>query len=131
GTVLNDLLTTGHWSAWTDLQEWSKELQPAFSLVVVELGDAGGPAIATPKKTLFDFYLTAAGIDGFTNPFGLEVILDSRLLSPEQPFALAHEWAHLAGFADESEANFIALVSCLRSEYAPLRYAGWLVAYPS
>ena len=57
--------------------------------------------------------------------------MDSRLLSPEQPFALAHEWAHLAGFADESEANFVALITCLRSEDLSLRYAGWLAAYPS
>jgi len=130
-TQMNALSPAAHMSAWPDLSDWSKTLQPSFQAVVEELGDPGGSAPARAKKTVFDFYLTAAGIDGFTNPFGLEVILDTRLLPQEQPFALAHEWAHLAGFADESEANFIALVSCLRSEYAPLRYAGWLVAYPS
>src|SRR5262249_12212530 len=115
-TELNALSTAAHRSPWPDLQEWSKRLQPSFDQVAVELGDTGRRAIAKAKRTMFDFYLTAAGIDGFTNPFGLEVILDSRLLPQEQPFALAHEWAHLAGFADESEANFIALITCLRSE---------------
>jgi len=129
-TELNDLSLAAHSSAWPGPAEWSKRLQPSFEPVVAELGDPGGAAPGKPKKTLFDFYLTAAGIDGFTNPFGLEVVLESHLLPQEQPFDLAHEWSHLAGFADESEANFIALISCLQSENASLRYAGWLELYP-
>jgi hypothetical protein len=39
---------------------------------------------------------------------------------------LAHEWAHLAGFADESEANFIGILACLRSDEPAVRYSGWL-----
>ena len=130
-TELNAQSGAVHSSAWPDAREWSKRLQPSFEAAVVELGNAGGAAPGRVKSTIFNFYLTAAGIDGFTNPFGLEVVLDSHLLSQEQPFAMAHEWAHLAGFADESEANFIAMISCLRSEDPAVRYAGWLELYPS
>jgi hypothetical protein len=128
---LNALSTAAHRSAWPDLPQWSELLQPSFEAAVVDLGDPGGAALARAKKTIFDFYLSASGIDGFTNPFGMEVILHARLLPQEQPFSMAHEWAHLAGFADESEANFIALITCLRSEDLSVKYAGWLAAYPS
>jgi hypothetical protein len=41
---------------------------------------------------------------------------------------IAHEWAHLAGFADEGEANFIGWVTSVRG--SPLaRYSGWLFLY--
>jgi hypothetical protein len=41
---------------------------------------------------------------------------------------LAHEWGHLAGYADESEASFLAWLTCLRGD-ALARYSGWLAAY--
>ncbi len=41
---------------------------------------------------------------------------------------LAHEWAHLAGYADESDANFVAWLTCIRSDGAA-QYSGWLEAY--
>ena len=43
-----------------------------------------------------------------TDPFLLETLLAPDLLDVERPFVIAHEWAHLAGYADESEANFVA-----------------------
>ena len=38
------------------------------------------------------------------------------LLDVERPFVIAHEWAHLAGYADESEANFVAWLTCRRGD---------------
>ena len=63
-----------------------------------------------------------------TNPIFLEVILNPDLLPVETPEVLAHEWAHLAGYADESEANFVAWLTCLRGD-ALAQYSGWLSAY--
>ena len=53
-----------------------------------------------------------------TVPVFLEVILNPDLLPVEKPFVLAHEWAHLAGYADESEANFVAWLACCRATTA-------------
>ena len=39
-----------------------------------------------------------------------------------------HEWAHLAGYADESEANFVAWLACAHGERRH-RYSGWLALY--
>ena len=49
-----------------------------------------------------------------TDPFFLETLLAPDLLDVERPFVIAHEWAHLAGYADESEANFVAWLTCRR-----------------
>jgi hypothetical protein len=104
-------------------------LQPSFDATVTMLGNSREVAKAIPKKTLLDAYLGATGVDGFTNPFGHAVLLNSDLLEFEKPFTLAHEWAHLAGYADESEANFVALLTCVKSDLPSVRYSGWLALY--
>ena len=40
------------------------------------------------------------------------------MTAAERPFVIAHEWAHLAGYADESEANFVAWLTCRRADPA-------------
>ena len=60
-----------------------------------------------------------------TNPFLLETLIAPDLFDVERPFVVAHEWAHLAGYADESEANFIASVACRHAD-AAARYSAAL-----
>jgi hypothetical protein len=81
-----------------------------------------------PKWSLLGHYFRYAAIDGMTNPLFLEVILNPDLLAVERPEVLAHEWAHLAGYAEESDANFVAWLTCLRGD-ALAQYSGWLSAY--
>ena len=64
-----------------------------------------------------------------TDPLFLEIILNRDVLAVERPAVLAHEWGHLAGYADESEANFIAWLTCVRSEDPVAQYSGWVAAY--
>lgn len=86
---------------------------------------AGAPE---PKRSLLALYFRKAAIDGMTDPFFLQIVVNPDLLPSERPFVIAHEWAHIAGFADESEANFIAWLTCLRASPAA-QYSGWLSAY--
>ncbi len=92
------------------------------------LGASAHVLVAPPKRSLLTWYFRKAAIDGMTNPFFLEIIVTPDLLPFERPHTLAHEWAHLAGYADESEANFVAWLACLRGSAAS-RYSGWLSAY--
>src|SRR5215207_10328555 len=80
----------------------------------------GGAPIVTgrPKQTLLGWYFHQASIAGMTDPFFLETLLAPDLLEVERPFVIAHEWAHLAGYADESEANFVAYLTCQRGDAA-------------
>ena len=91
----------------------------------------GAPVLAVPgvpKRSLLSLYFRRAAIDGMTDPIFLEIIVNPDVLPAERPFVLAHEWAHLAGYADESEANFVAWLACERGD-AAARYSGWLAAY--
>ena len=92
------------------------------------LGSLGGAPIVVgrPKATLLGWYFHKASIAGMTDPFLLETMLAPDLLEVERPFVIAHEWAHLAGYADESEANFVAYLACRRGD-AMARYSAGLV----
>jgi hypothetical protein len=103
-------------------------LQAAFARAQGLVG-AKRPAVpGRPKWSIFSWYLRLAGIDGMMNPFFLEIILNPEVLPVEYPFSLAHEWAHLAGYADESEANFVAWLTCVGADGAA-QYSGWLEAF--
>jgi hypothetical protein len=84
--------------------------------------------LARPKHSLLDPYFRAAAVDGMTDPYFLETLVVSDLLPFERPFVIAHEWGHLAGFADESEANFVGWLTCVRGS-AGAQYSGWLYLY--
>ena len=123
---LNAEVTAARGQPMPPAGEWRAALEVSFRQVVRELGHRPDFTGGVPRRSLVNPYLDAAGIDGFINPFGYEVILDSHVLAFEEPFLLAHEWSHLAGFADESEANFIGVLACLRSDMPAIRYSGWL-----
>ncbi len=89
-------------------------------------GDTWTPLTGAPKPTLFDPFMDATGTSGFINPLTLNVHLASDLLWFERPFSLAHEWSHVAAYAREDEANYIAIVTCTRSPDPVLAYSGWL-----
>ena len=81
-----------------------------------------------PKRSLLKLYFRRAAIDGMTDPWFLEIIVNPDVLEFERPFVIAHEWGHLAGYANEAEANFIAWMTCVHGD-AGARYSGWLAAY--
>lgn len=78
-----------------------------------------------PKQTLLGAYFHNAAIAGMTDPFLLETLVAPDLLDVERPFVIAHEWGHLAGYNDESEANFIAWLTCMRGDEGA-QYSAWL-----
>ena len=110
---------------WPSFGELPARFGPAFAIVQRRLG-AARPAVAgRPKATLLTAYFRRAGIDGMVNPFSLEVLVNGTVLPFERPFLVAHEWAHLAGYANESEASFVGVLICLAGD-AQSRYSAWL-----
>jgi hypothetical protein len=81
-----------------------------------------------PKRSLLDWYFRRAGVSGMTDPYFLETLIAGDLLPFERPFVVAHEWAHLAGLADEGEANLAGWMTCLEGS-APHQYSAWLFMY--
>jgi hypothetical protein len=93
-------------------------LGTSFQQTVRQLGAHAPVALGRPKDTLLGGYFHQIWVSGMTDPFFLETLVAPDLLEAEQPFVLAHEWAHLAGYADESEANFIAWLACRHADAA-------------
>jgi hypothetical protein len=103
-------------------------LQQAFAETQRLFGASALARPARPKHTLLNWYFRRVAVDGMTDPYFLETLVLRELLPVEQPMVIAHEWAHLAGYADEGEANFVGWLTCLRAS-TPDRYSAWLFLY--
>ncbi len=126
--TLNELAAEAHRAGWAEPVWESPRLRQAAADVQARLGR---PRTAQPgrlKATMFGQLFRWNGVDGMINPLGLEVLANPDLLPFERPFVAAHEWAHLAGYADEAEANFVGWLTCLRAD-VPAQYSGWLFLY--
>jgi hypothetical protein len=111
---LNELHGRVHAAAWPAWEELPRVLGPSFAAVQRQLADVTPAAAGVPKWSVLTFYFERAGVSGMTDPFALEVVVDRSHLPFERPFVAAHEWAHLAGYAGESEANFVGWLVCFQ-----------------
>lgn len=103
------------------------ELTSGFSRAQQRVGLTTSARPGRPKHSIFDPYFRWASIDGVTNPFIPETVIVSGLVPAEAYVTVAHEWAHLAGYASEDEANFVAWLACLEAQ-GGARYNAWLFA---
>ena len=126
---LNALHAHAHAEPWPSRRDLPSVLRPRMEAVLPTLGATSMPALPEPRHTLMDWYFRSAGIDGMTNPFGLEVIVGAEVLPVELPALVAHEYAHLAGFADEADASVVAWLAGQGGGPA-LRYSSALAVLP-
>lgn len=125
---LNALHDEAHRAGWRTAPWEDESFRAAFAAAQHALSDAPPAAPGRLKRTLFGPYFRWTSVDGMINPFGLEVLANPDLLPYERPFITAHEWSHLAGYADEAEASFVGWLACMRAD-VPARYSGWLFLY--
>jgi len=125
---LNLLHQSAHAEGWRTSPWRERTMENAYKSVLLRLSDAAPAVPGRLKASLLGPYFRWATVDGMMNPFGLEAIANPDLLPFEKPFVAAHEWAHLAGYADESEASFVGFLTCIRAA-APAAYSGWLFLY--
>ena len=125
---LNTLYQDAHAHGW-QVEPWRDPiLREAYARVQRQLTGTDGAVPGRLKWSLYGPYFRWTSVDGMVNPFALEVLRNPDLLPFEVPFVAAHEWAHLAGFADESEANFVGWLTCLRAG-AGAQYSAWQYLY--
>jgi hypothetical protein len=127
-TRLNALYDDAHRQGWQEQPIGDASFQRAFGEIQQALSDAPPAEPGRLKRSMFGPYFRWTSVDGMINPFGLEVLVNPDLLPFERPFVAAHEWAHLAGYADESEASFVGWLTCLRAD-AAAQYSGWVALY--
>lgn len=125
---LNELHDSAHAAGWVIDQRQNTSLRQAFDRVQRTLSDATPAVPGRLKRTVFGPYFRWTGVDGMVDPFALEVLANPDLLPFERAFVAAHEWSHLAGYADESEANFVGWLACIGAD-VPTRYSGWLFLF--
>ena len=125
---LNALHDAAHTAGWPKPDDIDANLAEHFVRAVRDAGIARDVVPGRPKVTILDWYFRRAGVDGMVDPFFLETLVSGSVLAFERPFVVSHEWAHLAGVADEGEANFVAWLSCVRGK-PPNAYSGWLFLY--
>ena len=122
---VNRLYTPAHDAGFPDISDMPAPLVRALHDVERRLGRPTPTTPGRPKRTLLAIFFRASGVDGMHAPFLLETLLNPALTPPERPAVLAHEWAHLAGYAPEADASFVGLLVALRAD-APSQYSAWL-----
>lgn len=95
------------------------------------LDDAKLPRVAggRTKRFVASPLMLRWGVSGVYGPFTGEPNVAFPAAPGTLPFTVAHERAHLQGFAWEEDASFVALLTLWRSERPELRYAGWLALW--
>jgi hypothetical protein len=121
----NVLYAAAHDEGFPPLDGIPRPLVDALHGVEHDLGRPRPTVPSTPKRPWTTLYLRAVGVSGMLAPLFLETYLNPDLTGPERPYVLAHEWAHLSGFAPEEDASFVGLVAALRAD-VPSRYSAWL-----
>ena len=125
---LNVLYEAAHTAGWPTAGSIDSALAESLARADREIGGRGLVTVGRPKATLLDWYFRRAAVDGMTDPYFLETLVSTSLLPFERPFVDAHEWSHLAGVADEGDANFLAWLTCVQAS-PPAQYSGWLFLY--
>ncbi|UCF67046.1 MAG: DUF3810 domain-containing protein [Acidobacteriota bacterium] len=108
------------------------ELDAEIGLLQAEaLREAGLPAPASgrAKRFVTSPVLIRWGVSGIYGPLTGEPNIVDPAPPGRLPFVIAHERAHLAGFAWEEAASLVALLTLWRSDDPALRYAGWLALW--
>jgi hypothetical protein len=122
---VNQRHAAAHGAGFPAIGDMPPALVTALHDVEARLGRIRRTVPGRPKQTWLAPFFRASGVDGMHAPFLLETLLNPELTPPERPAVLAHEWAHLSGYAPESDASFVGLLAALRAD-PPSQYSAWL-----
>lgn len=84
------------------------------------------PAAGPIKRRPFGTLLLKLGNSGIYGPFTGETNITYPLPAGPLAFTIAHERAHRAGFASETDASVVAFLTLAKSPDSQLRYSGQL-----
>lgn len=123
---INHLYVEKHGQAYDENRVRTEAVQRVRRVIaVIDRPDWQG-STRIKNSRLANPWLHAAGIDGAFNLFGHEPLISNSLLDIEKPFVMTHELAHVYGYADEGDANTIAVFATIMSTDPHLQYSGWM-----
>lgn len=82
-----------------------------------------------PKLVSMSTVMSYLDIAGVYFPFTVEANVNVDAPDYSIPATMMHELAHIQGFMREDEANFIAYLSCMKSEEVQFQYSGAALAF--
>ena len=82
-----------------------------------------------PKPVVNSWLLSIQQVSGIFVPFTIEGTYNRDMMPYNIPFVATHELAHVRGFMQEEEANFIAFLACIGSAEVEFRYSGYLLGW--
>lgn len=107
-------------------EAWDADLaaaRTALQRVTERLEERAATLPRHVKRTPPGFLIATGGATGLTVPWTLEAYVDRALPYPAALATALHEYAHVAGYAGEAEADFVAALAGLSAENPSLRYA--------
>ena len=81
-----------------------------------------------PKPIQFSYFMSQSQLTGIYLPYTIEANYNDDMVRANLPSTVCHELAHLKGFIQEDEANFLSFVAATGSDNAEFRYSGYLDA---
>lgn len=82
-----------------------------------------------PKGLFFSELLSVQQLTGIYSPFTIEANYNTQMTDYNIPFTACHELAHLRGFMQEEEANFIGYLAGIQSDSWDFRYSSCLMGW--
>lgn len=82
-----------------------------------------------PKPVSMSTVMSYLDITGVYFPFTVEANVNTDAPDYSIPATMMHELAHVQGFMREDEANFIAYLSCMKSDDVQFQYSGAAMAF--
>jgi len=107
-----------------DFYQIEKTVRPLLKDV---LDESGYPTLGRVRvRKLFSGSILRNRTSGIYIPHALEGHVDGGLYHVQWPFTIAHEMSHGYGITHESDCNFFAYLTCLKSKDEYIRYSGTL-----
>ena len=79
-----------------------------------------------PKPLYFSDFVSQQYMLGYYFPFSMEANYNDVAYVTNLPATMCHELAHLKGYIQEDEANFIGFLACISSDDLLFQYSGYL-----
>lgn len=79
-----------------------------------------------PKPLYFSDFVSQQYMLGYYFPFSMEANYNKVAYVTNLPATMCHELAHLKGYIQEDEANFIGFLACISSDDPVFQYSGYL-----
>lgn len=110
-----------------DIKNMISKLEDGYDNVdILNLKDLGSYSKA--KIILNSRLLSYTNITGIYSPFTGEANININQPMISVPFTVLHEMAHQRGYGNESDANFISYIACIKNKDTYVNYSGYFMA---